>query len=204
MSKTLMILTLALGLGLSLGQGAGTAGAQADDKHPVVVIDTSMGEIAVELDAEKAPLSTENFLKYVDDKYYDGLIFHRVIPNFMIQGGGFDQKLTPKRQGLRAPILNEGGNGLKNTKGTIAMARTRDPNSATSQFYINHKDNDFLNRAPGNPGYAVFGKVIDGMDVLDKIANTRTVRSQATDGQPLEALPVEAVVIKSIRRKNKS
>ncbi len=199
MSSTLMILTLVLGLGLS--PGANAAGAQADDKHPVVVIDTSMGVIAVELDAEKAPITTENFLKYVDDKFYDGLIFHRVKPRFMIQGGGFDQQLNHKEKGLRAPIRNESGNGLTNVKGTIAMARTPDPNSATSQFFINHVDNLFLDQGAG---YAVFGKVIGGMDVVDNIATTRTIRRRATDGQPLDDLPAETVVIKSIRRKGKS
>src|SRR5262245_44393611 len=118
MSTTLMILALALGLRLSLGADA--AGAQADDKHPVVVIETSMGEITVELDADKAPISTKNFLDYVDDKFFDGLTFHRVIPSFMIQGGGFDEQINQKRQGLRAPIRNESGNGLTNTRGTIA------------------------------------------------------------------------------------
>jgi peptidyl-prolyl cis-trans isomerase A (cyclophilin A) len=199
MRSTVMICMLVLGLGSSLGLDA--AGAQTDDKHPVVVIDTSMGEITVELDAEKAPISTENFLKYVDDKFYDGLIFHRVIPRFMIQGGGFDPELSPKEKGRRAAIRNESGNGLTNTRGTIAMARTRDPNSATNQFYINHKDNPFLDQGAG---YAVFGKVTGGMDVVDKIASTRTVQSRATDGQPLEALPAEPIVIKSIRRKGKS
>jgi peptidyl-prolyl cis-trans isomerase A (cyclophilin A) len=196
MSATLMILTLALGMGLSLGPAAGAAGAQSDDKHPVVVIDTSMGEITVQLDAEKAPITTKNFLDYVDEKYYDGTIFHRVIPRFMIQGGGFDEQLSQKRQGLRAPIRNESGNGLTNMKGTIAMARTPDPNSATSQFFINHKDNAFLDQGDG---YAVFGKVTDGMDVVDKIANVQTAIRRG-----MENVPVETVVIKSIRRKNKS
>jgi peptidyl-prolyl cis-trans isomerase A (cyclophilin A) len=194
MSTTLMILTLALGLGLSLGADA--AGAQADDKHPVVVIETSMGDITVELDAEKAPITTKNFLDYVDDKFFDGLTFHRVIPRFMIQGGGFDEQMNQKRQGLRAPIRNESGNGLTNVKGTIAMARTNDPDSATSQFFINHKDNPFLDQGAG---YAVFGKVTDGMDVVDKIANVQTTTRRGN-----ENVPVEAVVIKSIRRKNKS
>jgi peptidyl-prolyl cis-trans isomerase A (cyclophilin A) len=197
MSSLLMICMLALGLDLSRGTDA--AGAQADGKHPVVVIDTSMGEISVELDGEKAPISTKNFLQYVDDKYYDGTIFHRVIPGFMVQGGGFDEQLAPKRQGLRAPIENEAGNGLSNVKGTIAMARTPDPNSATSQFYINQVDNSQgLDRSARDAGYAVFGKVVSGMEVVDKIANVeRTTRR----GMP--NVPVESVVIKSIRRKTK-
>ncbi len=185
---------LALGLGLSLGAGA--AGAQTDDdKHPVVVIETSMGDITVELDAEKAPISTKNFLDYVDDKFFDGLTFHRVIPRFMIQGGGFDEQMNQKRQGLRAPIRNESGNGLKNIRGAIAMARTQDLNSATSQFYINHVDNPFLDQNE----YAVFGKVTDGMDVVDKIANVQT-----TTKRGMRDVPAEPVVIKSIKRKSKS
>jgi peptidyl-prolyl cis-trans isomerase A (cyclophilin A) len=192
MHTTLMI--LALGLGHSLGADA--AGAQTDEKHPVVVIETSMGDITVELDAEKAPISTKNFLDYVDDKFFDGLTFHRVIPRFMIQGGGFDEQMNQKRQGLRAPIRNESNNGLKNVKGTIAMARTADPNSATSQFFINHIDNPFLDQGDG---YAVFGKVTDGMDVVDKIAGVQT-----TTKRGMRDVPAEPVVIKSIKRKNKS
>jgi peptidyl-prolyl cis-trans isomerase A (cyclophilin A) len=200
MSTTPLILALAAGLGLAVGPGAGTAGAQADDKHPVVVIDSSMGEITVELDAEKAPITTANFLKYVDDKFFDGLTFHRVIPDFMIQGGGFDERLNQKREGLRAPIRNESGNGLTNVRGTIAMARTPDPNSATSQFFINHQDNPRLDEGAG---YAVFGKVTSGMDIVDKIATVRTTRRPDSRGVPQSDVPVEPVVIKSIRRKNK-
>jgi peptidyl-prolyl cis-trans isomerase A (cyclophilin A) len=195
MRTTLMILALAAGLCLTLGPGAGSASAQADDKHPVVVIDTSMGEITLELDAEKAPITAENFLKYVDDKFFDGLTFHRVISGFMIQGGGFDEQMNPKRDGIRAPIRNESGNGLMNARGSIAMARTSDPNSATSQFFINHKDNPFLDQNR----YAVFGKVTGGLDVVDKIASVRTTRIRGMDD-----VPAEPVVIKSIRRKSKS
>jgi peptidyl-prolyl cis-trans isomerase A (cyclophilin A) len=194
MSSILMILTLALGPGLSLDAGA--AGAQADDKHPVVVIDTSMGQITVELDAEKAPVSTKNFLDYVDDKYYDGTLFHRVIRDFMIQGGGFDGRWNPKQQGLRAPIKNESGNGLTNVRGAIAMARLDDPDSATSQFYINHVDNPRLDESR----YAAFGKVIGGMEVVDKIADVPTTNRP----RGLRNSPVDPVVIKSIRRKSKS
>ena len=201
MRISLMMLALALGLGLSLGPGAGSAGAQGDDKHPVVVMDTSMGEITIELDAEKAPTTAENFLKYADDKFFDGLTFHRVIRGFMIQGGGFDEQLRQKEQGLRAPIRNESGNGLTNARGTISMARTSDPNSATSQFFINHKDNPPLDQGAG---YAVFGKVTGGMDVVDKIANVRTTTKRAADGRPMADVPVEPVIIKSVRRKGKS
>ena len=160
-----------------------------------------MGEITIELDAEKAPITTENFLKYVDDKFFDGLIFHRVIPGFMIQGGGFDEQMKQKQEGLRAPIRNESGNGLTNDRGTIAMARTSDPNSATCQFFINHNDNPSLDQGAG---YAVFGKVIDGMDVVDKIANVRTTTSGRATASRWTDVPVEPVIIKSVRRKGKS
>jgi cyclophilin family peptidyl-prolyl cis-trans isomerase len=194
------ILALGVGLGLSFGVGAGPAAAQSDDKHPVVVIDTSMGEITVELDAEKAPITVENFLKYVDEKFFDGLTFHRVMPGFMIQGGGFDEQLREK-DGKRAPIRNESGNGLTNARGTIAMARTPDPNSATCQFFVNLVDNFRLDQGAG---YAVFGKVTGGMDVADRIATVRTTTKRGADGRPMEAVPVEPVMIKSVRRKGKS
>jgi peptidyl-prolyl cis-trans isomerase A (cyclophilin A) len=197
MRNSLIVIMLILGLGAGLTLGAGSAAAQADDKHPVVVLDTSMGEITIELDPEKAPRTVENFLKYVDDKFYDNLIFHRVIPTFMIQGGGLDAKMNEKEEGKRAPIRNESGNGLSNLRGTIAMARTDDPNSATCQFFINRVDNRRLDDFRG--GYAVFGKVISGMDVVDKIANVETgFRAGMKD------VPVEPVIIKTARRKAKS
>jgi peptidyl-prolyl cis-trans isomerase A (cyclophilin A) len=196
MNNSLMAAVLAFGLGTGLTLGAASAAAQADNKNPVVVMDTNLGEITIELDAEKAPTTVENYLKYVDAKFFDNLTFHRVIPKFMIQGGGFDARMNQKREGLRAPIRNESGNGLTNVKGSIAMARTSNPNSATSQFFINHKDNFFLDQGDG---YAVFGKVIKGMDVVDKIANVETtVRSGMPD------VPAEPVIIKSVRRKAKS
>ncbi|MGC9315783.1 MAG: peptidylprolyl isomerase [bacterium] len=144
-------------------------------KNPVVRITTNMGNIDVELYPEKAPITVENFLTYVEEDYFNGTIFHRVIKDFMIQGGGFTADLQKKD--THDPIKNEANNGLKNDRGTIAMARTNDPHSATAQFFINHKDNTFLNFTGENPrgwGYAVFGKVIDGMDVVDKIAETPT------------------------------
>jgi peptidyl-prolyl cis-trans isomerase A (cyclophilin A) len=196
MSHSLIVLMLVLGLGANLALGASPAATQADEKHPIVVLDTSAGEITIELDREKAPITVDNFLKYVDDKYYDGLIFHRVISGFMIQGGGFDAQLQEKG-GVRAPIQNESRNGLSNTRGTIAMARTNNPNSATCQFFINHADNLPLNTYGG--GYAVFGKVIEGMDVVDKIAQGRT-----TTRAGMKDVPVEPVIIKSARRKAKS
>jgi peptidyl-prolyl cis-trans isomerase A (cyclophilin A) len=132
-----------------------------------VKLSTSAGDIVVELDAAKAPKTVANFVQYVQSGQYDGTVFHRVIDNFMIQGGGMTADM--KEKPTRAPIPLEAANGLKNMRGTIAMARTADPNSATAQFFINLKDNDFLNAAPGKDGYAVFGKVVAGMDVVDKI-----------------------------------
>jgi cyclophilin family peptidyl-prolyl cis-trans isomerase len=163
--------------------------------NPVVEIDTSLGKIKVELDPDKAPVTVKNFLSYVDDKFYDGTIFHRVIGRGspkMVQGGGMEP--GGKQKETKAPIKLESGNGLSNKRGTIAMARTGIPDSATAQFYINHQDNLYLDRAPGNDGYAVFGKVTDGMDVVDKIA---AVKTGARD------VPTTDVVIKSIRRVEK-
>lgn len=168
--------------------------AWAEGKNPMVLISTSMGDIKVELDQQKAPVTVKNFLGYVNDKFYDGTVFHRVIPNFMIQGGGMDKDM--KEKSSKAPIKNEAGNGLKNTVGTIAMARTGVVDSATSQFFINVKDNAFLNHRDETPagfGYAVFGKVVDGMDVVQKIAHVPT----ATKGMH-QNVPVEPVIIKSI------
>jgi cyclophilin family peptidyl-prolyl cis-trans isomerase len=162
--------------------------------NPQVTIDTSKGPIVVELYADKAPISVKNFLQYAHEKFYDGTIFHRVIPNFMVQGGGFTASMDQKQ--THAPIKNEGGNGLQNTRGTLAMARTAVPDSASSQFFINLKDNGFLDRAasPDGVGYAVFGKVISGMEVVDQIAAVRTT----TKGM-YQDVPAEAVTIKSVR-----
>ncbi|MHC4365824.1 MAG: peptidylprolyl isomerase [Planctomycetota bacterium] len=158
-----------------------------------VELDTSMGEIVIELNEEAAPVTAKNFLQYVEDGFFDGTIFHRVIPSFMIQGGGFTANM--QRKATQPAIVNEAANGLKNDRGTVAMARTNDPDSATSQFFINHGDNDSLNyTGPGNPGYAVFGKVVKGMDVVDKIAVVKTTRTG-----PYSDVPVEPVVIKSTK-----
>ena len=157
-----------------------------------VRMETSMGVIELELNADKAPLSTENFLTYVRDGHYDGLIFHRVIPTFMIQGGGFTKEMQQKE--TRAPIKNEATNGLRNDRGTIAMARTGVVDSATAQFFINVVDNDFLNHRSTSPreyGYAVFGKVISGMDTVDKIRAVPTGRA----GPFPRDVPQEKVVI---------
>ena len=168
----------------------------ASQPNPVVVMETSLGTIKIELDAAKAPKSAANFLQYVDEKFFDGTIFHRVIPDFMIQGGGFTPDMDQKR--THATIVNEAGNGLKNVRGTLAMARTNVVNSATSQFFINLKDNTFLNHTNETPngfGYAVFGKVIEGMDVVDKIKAVPTGSSG-----PHDDVPTEPVVIKSAKR----
>jgi cyclophilin family peptidyl-prolyl cis-trans isomerase len=161
---------------------------------PVVLIQTSLGDFRIRLNPEKSPVTVANFLGYVRAKHYDGTIFHRVIPNFMAQGGNMDPDLKPRP--TKAPIKNEAvGSGLKNMRGTIAMARTNDPNSATDQFFINVKDNSFLDPSPRNPaGYAVFGEVVEGMEVVDKIVSvpTRTVRSS-------ENVPETPVVIKTAR-----
>jgi cyclophilin family peptidyl-prolyl cis-trans isomerase len=155
--------------------------------------ETSHGDFTVELDPGSAPISSENFLRYVDEGFYDGTIFHRVIPGFMIQGGGFTSDMGHKAG--HAPIRNEAANGLKNQRGSLAMARTNDLHSATSQFFINLVDNDFLNNRSGNFGYAVFGRVIAGIDVIDRIAKVKTGRSRGHDD-----VPNEPVVIKTARR----
>jgi cyclophilin family peptidyl-prolyl cis-trans isomerase len=164
-----------------------------------VIIETSYGDITVELTDEKAPQSVTNFLAYVDSQHYTETIFHRVIKDFMIQGGNFTAEMTPKK--TRAPIKNEAANGLRNLRGTIAMARTSVVDSATSQFFINLKDNGFLdhkNSSPQGYGYAVFGKVVKGMDVVDKIGSTRTHNVGR-----FRDVPMEPVVIHSIRRANR-
>ena len=162
--------------------------------NPTVALETNHGTIVLELLAQEAPKTVENFLSYVNAGFFDGTLFHRVIPNFMIQGGGFDGQQRQKP--TRPPIPNEADNGLRNDRGTIAMARTNDPHSATAQFFINLKDNGFLNHTGKNPqgwGYTVFGKVIEGMDVVHKIEQVQTSRK----GMYADA-PVESVLIKSI------
>ena len=163
--------------------------------NPIVLIETTMGNITIELDAENAPNTSENFLAYVDDGYFVDTTFHRVIPGFMIQGGGLTTDMRDKPSS-RAPIRNEANNGLRNDRGTLAMARTGDPHSATSQFFINHKNNDFLNFTAETMqgwGYAVFGKVTDGMDVVDAIAQVPTGNRGGHQNVPLEAITITAV-----------
>ena len=160
---------------------------------PHVLLTTNLGEVEVELDAEKAPVSAKNFLAYVDSGFYNGVQFHRVIPGFMVQTGGFTADMQQKE--TRAPIKNEADNGLKNTRGSLAMARTSDVNSASSQFFINLTDNDFLNHGGRDFGYAVFGKVVRGMDVVDRIAAVRTGNRGMHQN-----VPVQPVLIQSAKR----
>ena len=161
----------------------------------MVKLETSMGDIVIELDKAAAPVTVKNFLRYAEEGFFDGTIFHRVIPNFMIQGGGFTAQMARKE--THPPIVNEASNGLKNDRGTISMARTNNPNSATAQFFINHKDNASLNYIEGrNPGYAVFGKVVEGMDVVDAIAAVKTTTRMDLR---MQNVPAEPVVIKSAK-----
>jgi peptidyl-prolyl cis-trans isomerase A (cyclophilin A) len=193
-------ITLALGLLLSLSFSAQAEvsatpiSANKADSSKVkiveVVIETNMGKIEVELNAEKAPISVANFVQYMESGYYNGTIFHRVIKDFMVQGGGFDKNMQKKT--TLPSIKNEAKNGLKNDRGTLAMARTGVVDSATSQFFINQKDNDFLNHGDRDYGYAVFGKVTKGMDVVDAIARVRTKSGD---------VPVNPIILKSVRYK---
>jgi peptidyl-prolyl cis-trans isomerase A (cyclophilin A) len=153
---------------------------------------TSLGDFSIELFPTEAPISSDNFQAYVDAGYFDGTIFHRVIPGFVLQGGGFTADMQQKK--TNDPIKNEATNGLKNKRGTLSMARTNDINSATSQFFVNLVDNEFLDNKPGNYGYAVFGKVVSGMDVIDAIAKVKTGRKGHHDD-----VPVEAVVVTSAK-----
>jgi len=163
-------------------------------ENPRVLLTTSMGEIELELEAEKAPISVENFLGYVDSGFYDGTVFHRVIPGFMVQGGGFGEGLNQKP--TKAPIKNEADNGLHNVRGTVAMARTQNVNSATSQFFINHRDNDFLDHGGRDFGYAVFAKVVRGMEVVDQIAQVPTGNRAMMQNVPLT--PVKIITAKKL------
>jgi len=159
----------------------------------MVRFETSLGDFTIELYQKEAPISVENFLRYVDDKHFDGTIFHRVIPGFVIQGGGLTGDMEQKK--TRQPIRNEATNGLKNERGSLSMARTNDVNSATSQFFVNLKDNEFLDHKPGSYGYAVFGRVVDGLEVVDKIATVKTGNRKGH-----QDVPVEDVVVKKAAR----
>lgn len=167
-----------------------------DSANPRVMLKTSQGDILIELFQDKAPQTVENFLTYVKDGFYDGTIFHRVIPNFMIQGGGFTADMTQKE--TRSPIQNEADNGLKNERGTLAMARTMQPHSATAQFFVNTVDNDFLDHTAKNTqgwGYAVFAKVVEGMDVVDAIGQVKTTRRGGHSDVPAEPVVIEKATV---------
>lgn len=208
----LRILTLGLALGLAASFAIAPCAFAADDakpkakttskgdkkveKTPHVIIETSEGKIEVELNQEKAPISVENFLKYVDEGFYNGTIFHRVIKNFMIQGGGFDEKMSQKK--THDQIKNEASNGLKNDKYTLAMARTNVVDSATAQFFVNTKTNDFLNYRDSSPagyGYAVFGKVVAGFEVIGKMINV-----PVHDVPPYMKVPITPIFVRSVKR----
>jgi len=150
----------------------------------MIRFETSLGNFTIELLEKEAPESVANFKAYVEDEFFDGTIFHRIVPGFVIQGGGFTEDMSQKR--TKAPVKNEADNGLKNKRGTLSMARTSDINSATSQFFVNLKDNDFLDNSRGNFGYAVFARVTEGMDVVDKIAAVETGRKRGFDDVPVK------------------
>jgi len=188
--KNILFILAIIALSISINKSEGIAEDKVEKGgNPVVLIKTSKGDIKVELYKEKAPISVENFLSYVNDGYYSGTIFHRVIKNFMIQGGGFTADM--KQKSPKDPIKNEAKNGLSNSKGTLAMARTAVVDSATSQFFINHADNKFLDHGTRDYGYAVFGKVIEGMDVVDKISIVPTGHQDV----PTETVTIESITL---------
>ena len=190
-------------LAATLSISLSVAWAQSDDpvENPRVLMKTTDGDITIELFADKSPITVENFLRYVDDGHYDGTVFHRVISNFMIQGGGFDAEL--KEKPTRDPIVNESKNKLHNTRGTLAMARTSDPDSAAAQFFINQRSNLRLDWAGGKDGYTVFGEVIDGMQIVDiiSLADTGTAQAQTARGPNIfQDVPVQPIVVLSVTR----
>ena len=199
MKKTLLPIGIVLAAILSLVlypyiKGDNAMNATAAD-NPTVLIETTMGNITIELDMQNAPISSENFLTYVDDGYFVDTTFHRIIPDFMIQGGGITADMQDKPS-KRAAIENEANNGLKNDRGTLAMARTGEPHSATSQFFINHADNGFLNFTSESMqgwGYSVFGKVTDGMDIVDAMAQVPTGNKGGHQNVPLEPITITGV-----------
>ena len=186
---------------LSAAMSAAYAGSDDSAENPRVLMKTTDGDITIELYADKSPITVENFLRYADDGHYDGTVFHRVISNFMIQAGGFDAELTEKE--TRGPIVNESKNKLHNTRGTLAMARTSDPDSAAAQFFINQRSNLRLDWSGGKDGYTVFGEVVDGMQVVDIISLTDTgsAQAQTTRGPTVfQDVPVQPIVILSVTR----
>ncbi len=188
-SRVFLVLFACLSMGL-----AGAADSDREGDVPMVVFETSHGDITIEMFPDEAPITVENFLSYVDDGFFDGTVFHRVMPGFVIQGGGFDADMNQKE--TRDPIRNEADNGLKNDRGTLSMARTQQVNSATSQFFINLNDNAFLNHGARDFGYAVFARVVEGMDVVDEIAKVPT----GSHG-PHQNVPREPVVVSKAYRK---
>lgn len=199
MKKTLLPIGIVLAAILSLVLYPYVKGGKAMNEttadNPIVLIETTMGNITIELDMQNAPISSENFLTYVDDGYFVDTTFHRIIPDFMIQGGGITADMQDKPS-KRAAIENEANNGLKNDRGTLAMARTGEPHSATSQFFINHSDNGFLNFSSESTqgwGYAVFGKVTDGMDIVDAMAQVPTGNKGGHQNVPLETITITGV-----------
>ena len=196
MRSASMICGLVLALLMTL-PGCSQAGPEPTKGGPVVLMSTSLGDIKIELYEKEAPETVKNFLSYVNDKFYDGTIFHRVIAGFMLQGGGFTEGMEQKP--TKPPIKNESANGLKNDTYTLAMARTSEPNSATSQFFINAKNNDFLNRdkSQDGVGYAVFGKVVDGTDVVKKIEQVQTGRKGMYSDVPTQPVVIKSVTVVS-------
>lgn len=165
-----------------------------EEERKLVKLQTSMGDIVIELNEQAAPVTVKNFLEYAEQDHFNGTIFHRVIPNFMIQGGGFTAQMVQRQ--TRDSIVSEASNGLKNDRGTIAMARTSDPDSATCQFFINHGNNDYLNYdGESNPGYTVFGKTVEGMDVVDAIAQVKTTTRMGMDDVPVEPVIIASATI---------
>ncbi|MCH8150449.1 MAG: peptidylprolyl isomerase, partial [Planctomycetes bacterium] len=195
MNRLMTVMTI-----LAVGGQAWAGESDAPPLNPRVRMQTSLGDIVLELDAEKAPITVQNFVQYTEDGYYDGTIFHRVMKIFMIQGGGFDEQLNKKNDGLRPGIANEWQNGLKNRRGTISMARSGgQPDSATSQFFINVVDNGSLDVARDGAAYAVFGKVVEGLDTMDKIRDTEVETNPNYSGGRKKVVPVTPVVIKSVK-----
>lgn len=194
MNRLMTVMTI-----LAVGGPAWAGESDSPPLNPRVRMQTSLGDIVLELDAEKAPISVLNFVQYAEDGYYDGTVFHRVMKTFMIQGGGFDEQLNKKNDGLRPGIANEWENGLKNGRGTISMARLGgQPDSATSQFFINVVDNGSLDVARDGAAYAVFGKVVEGLDTMDKIRDTEVGTSPKYGGGRSKVVPVTTVVIQSV------
>jgi peptidyl-prolyl cis-trans isomerase B (cyclophilin B) len=184
-----------IGIGI-LVSGCGEAMKKGPDESKMVKLQTSMGDVVIKLNEQAAPVTTKNFLRYVNEGFYNGTIFHRVIYNFMIQGGGFTADMKQKQ--THDSIINEASNGLTNQRGTIAMARTSDPHSATAQFFINHVDNEPLDYVENlKPGYAVFGRVVEGLDVVDAIAAVKTTMRKNKNGDNMADVPAEPVIIKS-------